>query len=457
MRARQTDLVSNVHKIPELKFEEQSLSSYSGLIVFQQLFLVLGLRDRLRNCFRHLPGASGYGHWRIFMMLLVHLLLGFRRLRDRDYYFDDPMVLRMMGLRRLPDVATLSRRLKESDENSVHEVQGLNVELVTDRLEVERFSRITLDFDGSVNGTNRHAQGSAVGFNKKKKGQRSYYPLYCTVAQTGQFLDMYHRPGNVHDSNGAKDFIDDCVTKAQMANPQVIEARLDSAFFSDEIVQKLAGKAVEFTMSVPFRRFPELKAMMEQRRRWRKLGGAFSYWETHWRPDKWPTKFRFLFLRQKIQKQRKGPLQLDLFEPISYDYDYKVIITNKTSSAKKVLMFHNGRGSQEGIFAEGKTHAALDYIPSRRLYGNQLFNWAAILAHNLGRELQMRTKPKSRGTTEKRSPKWIFQSLGTIQKQIIQRAGKLTNPNRKLTLTLSANKKVKKEMLHYLHSLKLAA
>ena len=55
------------------------------------------------------------------------------------------------------------------------------------------------------------AEGTAVGFNKKKKGARSYYPLFCTVAQTGQVLDLLHRPGNVHDSNGAEAFILQCV------------------------------------------------------------------------------------------------------------------------------------------------------------------------------------------------------------------------------------------------------
>ena len=60
---------------------------------------------------------------------------------------------------------------------------------------------MTLDYDGSVLSTGRHAEGTAVGFNKKKKGARSYYPLFCTVAQTDQVLDVHHRPGNVHDSN----------------------------------------------------------------------------------------------------------------------------------------------------------------------------------------------------------------------------------------------------------------
>ena len=48
-----------------------------------------------------------------------------------------------------------------------------------ERLTVERFSTVTLDFDGSVLSTGRHAEGTAVGFNKKKKGARSYYPLFA--------------------------------------------------------------------------------------------------------------------------------------------------------------------------------------------------------------------------------------------------------------------------------------
>ena len=70
--------------------------------------------------------------------------------------------------------------------------------VVIERLVGERLASVTLDFDGLVLSTGRHAEGPAVGFNKKKKGARSHYPLFCTVAQTDQVLDVYHRPGNVH-------------------------------------------------------------------------------------------------------------------------------------------------------------------------------------------------------------------------------------------------------------------
>jgi hypothetical protein len=121
------------------------------------------------------------------------------------------------------------------------------------------------------------------------------------------------------------------------------------------------------------------------------------------------------------------------------------------------LAFHNGRGSQEGIFAELKSQAQMDYIPTRRQAGNQVYLLAAILAHNLSREMQMRANDPQRKTTEKRAPLWRFTQLGTMRRKLIQRAGRLTMPQRKITLTMSANPTVKTELLHYLNSLKQAA
>jgi len=120
------------------------------------------------------------------------------------YYQNDPMVRRLLGLERLPDVATVSRTLSGLDERNFSQLRQLNRQRVLDQISRLKLARITLDFDGSFLSTGRFAEGAAVGFNRKKKGQRSYYPLFCTVAQTGQVLDVWHRPGNVHDSNDAK-------------------------------------------------------------------------------------------------------------------------------------------------------------------------------------------------------------------------------------------------------------
>lgn len=402
--------------------------------------------------------SSAYKHGTILLLLTVHLILGYRRVRDVCYYQDDEMVKRTLELKRLPNISTISRTMKTCDEKCVTNIREISSDIVLDRCSTEKLNRITMDFDGTVQSTRRYAEGTAVGYNKNRKGSRSYYPLLCTISQTEQVLDVYHRPGNVHDSNGAKGFIKNCVDKIRIKIPDaIIESRLDSAFFSEEIIDQLNENNIEFTASVPFSRFSELKNMIEERKRWRWFNDDISFFEVDWKPKCWKTNYRFLLIRKLTKCHHKGVVQLDLFEPYHYEYEYQVIVTNKTIKAKKILNFHCGRGSQEGIIGELKSHCGLDYIPFRNKFANQLYLLSGIMAHNLNRELQMRAYAKEKNTTEKRSSLWIFKELNTIRKNIIQRAGRLTRPQGKLKLTMCANEKVQGEILHFYDMLAVSA
>ena len=456
MKYSKSQIMSRAYKIPDLKFEDQNLTSFAGLVIFQPLMLGLEIKNRLWHCFRHLNFSRIFGHHIITMLLIVHLLLGYRRLRDLSYYQDDPMVKRLLGLNQLPDASTVSRALSSLDGLSIERLRTLCRNLVIERLKKMAIYRITLDFDGSVFSTqSRTTEGTAVGYNRKRKGARSYYPLFCTLAQTGQVFDVYHRPGNVHDSHGAREFIVACIRALQQALPWVkIEVRMDSAFFSDAIVSILDEMDVEFTVSVPFERFVELKKQIQERSRWRTLDATWSFFECAWKPKKWKKTYRFLFIRQRCATIRKEPIQLDLFVPYEYGYEFKVIVTNKWASGKKVLMYHNGRAMQESVLGELKSQSQMDYIAVRGLLGNQLFMLAAILSHNLNRELQMTTRVPDRGTSEKRTPLWFFEELRSLRHRLIQRAGRFTNPQGNLTLTMSANESVKTGLLEFLEAAK---
>ncbi len=148
--------------------------------------------------------------------------------------------------------------------------------------------------------------------------------------------------------------------------------------------------------------------------------------------------------------QRKGPLQLDLFEPVEENYEYRAIITNKTNMVAHVVKFHEGRGSQEKIFGEAKSQAQMDYIPAKRRAANEAFLLASILTHNPTREMQMRSAERSRKSSPQRAAEWIFEGLGTIRRKIIQRAGRLTRPQGRLTLTLGDNQAVEEEIAYYM-------
>jgi hypothetical protein len=170
VKSSEAGIRSRVHSIPDLAFEDGRLTSYAGLVVFQKLFSELALRDRLRRSLAGCVDGGLYGLRTIFFVLVVHLLLGHRQLREMAYCKDDPIVLRVLGLRRLPDVATVSRTLSSATPRAEAQVAALTRELVLDGLEEHSSSRVTLDFDGMVISTRRGAEGTAVGFKHEAEG-----------------------------------------------------------------------------------------------------------------------------------------------------------------------------------------------------------------------------------------------------------------------------------------------
>ena len=230
---------------------------------------------------------------------------------------------------------------------------------------------------------------------------------------------------------------------------------MDSAFFSDAMIGSLESLGVEYAISVPFERFSQLKEKIEARKRWSAVVGGnrpSDGFEQNWKPMSWKKKSRFLFVRTANARQTKGALQLDLFEPRDFAYDYKCVVTNKRCSLRKAVRFLEGRGQQEGVFAELKSQGALAYVPCRRLAANQSYMLCAIMAHNLGRELQMRTWKADRSTNEKRSPLWVFEKIQTLRNTFICKAGRFTQPAGKPTLTLNANPIVEQSFQNYLNA-----
>ena len=125
-------------------------------------------------------------------------------------------------------------------------------------------------------------------------------------------------------------------------------------------------------------------------------------------------------------------------------------MTNKQVAASAVIDFHHGRGSQEGIFAEGKSHCHMEYVPVRSWHGNQAYCLAALMAHNLTRELQMAAEDRQHRTTPKRRPLWNFETVGTFRGRLLRRAGRLIRPAGRLTLVVSGVKAARETLEKYL-------
>jgi len=143
VKSSKAQIQAKFHKIPVMRFEDQKLTSFSGLLVFQLLFNRLNFKHRLKQCFAHLKVTPIFGRHLVVLLLIIHLLIGYRRLREVDYYRDDPIVTRLMGLRKLPDVSTISRALAQMDTQGVENVRRLSRGLVIEALQRENLPRLT--------------------------------------------------------------------------------------------------------------------------------------------------------------------------------------------------------------------------------------------------------------------------------------------------------------------------
>lgn len=420
-------------------------------MILEAMLRRLGFNDRLRAVAAHLRSRGSYTSSRILLTLIVHLFLGWRRLRDLDYYRDDPLAVRTVGVERLPDVSTVSRRLGAFDERSVDALRKVLRDLVGTRAIDASPRRLTIDFDGSVQSTRgRRIEGTAIGYNKIRRGAHSYYPLIATVAQTSQAFDVLHRPGNCHDSRSALEFVKSCTENIRgMGFKGVLEARFDAAHYSDAMCSWMEENGIEFSISVPFERVPEIRDRIRSAASedWTRIDDDHACLSFSWSISaKSKHRFACFAYRQVKRCPDKGPIQLDLFEPRSANYEYKVIITNKKLDGRGLLEFHNGRGSQESIFSELKPQFGMNYVPSRRLVGNQIYLICGLVAHALTREMQMQAQPRrSPRNTARRACLWAVKHADTLRRSIIQRAARLTRPAGRNVVTMAKEPTVERE------------
>ena len=73
MKHSKSEVHGKARALPEVRFEDQQLTSFAGLVVFQALLERLALKARLRGCFEHLKVSPIFGHASIVMLLVVQL------------------------------------------------------------------------------------------------------------------------------------------------------------------------------------------------------------------------------------------------------------------------------------------------------------------------------------------------------------------------------------------------
>jgi hypothetical protein len=442
MRYKKRALVARRNKLLPVKFVKQDMTTYSGLVLIDHFLRLYGIHRRIKKSFKTYHFDGDYGIGDILFVVLIMVLLGAERFRHLDHLNTDPLFFRVVGLSRIPHRTKISTALKQFTSDSLKALSELNSELVIERLASLGLVEITIDLDGTVISTKGNPSWAFKGYNPIKRGAKSYFPLTAHIAETGHFLHITNRPGNVHDSNRALQVI----KTVQRKMPQFsLRFRADSAFCVPQVLNHLLYKDIPFAIKAPFWKLLSLKQAAQKRKRWFRINDTWSYFWVDDPIESLQYAHHGLVLRKKLREPRK-PFQLELFTPNNGVYEYSAVLTHsKEWDPEDLLLFVAGRSAQENSIGDLKSGFAFDSIPTRTYQANSAYMQISQMAYNLSISMQQDMGLSTKqARNRKKTRMYRIMEWRTFRFLILNKAGRIAWEDGKKVLKMTYNKASKK-------------
>ena len=421
-------------------FSDERISAHGGLELFRRYLAAIDFPGRLRRCFRDTALDSDFSAVRMAMLLIGLLVIGGLRVTHLAFVGTDPILLRFAGLHLVPADRTVVRWLKAFTPPLLERLSALIRDLVYEQIERCRLARLTIDLDGTVLRTGAKVDGAERGFNPHHPKDPSYYPLTAHLAQLGQILRLWNRPGNVHDSHNAAGFLRGLFAdlRSRFGHRLPVELRMDGAFFHPEIFAFLDEEALEYAIKVPMWKWLGLLPVIAGRRRWERVDAYLEGFATTLRIERWGRSERVVVYRKRVSHESRKNFQLDLFSPDDGHFEYSALATNKTLGISALWHFMAGRGAHEKTLAELKSQVAFEAIPTNDRYANVAWQLLSALTLNLVRGFQIDTGAARRPRTLKRTFAYVLQSLSTLRFELIHQPLRLARPSGRTQLRFAA-------------------
>jgi hypothetical protein len=352
------------------------LTQFGGVALLHAFFQRLGFRGQLARCARFSQRNNDYSVSEMIECVLYPLILGLGRVETTEPLRHNGVFQYLAGLPGYPEATTLRRFLERFAALARDRFVALH-----DRWRREMLSRPTpqrtgiLDLDTTVLTVYGRQERSAVGFNPKKRGRRSYLPLLCFEGQTGDVLCGSYHPGNTHPASVVQPLLEEAFAKLP-ARVREVRIRADGAFFDHELVEFIEEKRAFYAIVA------RLTKPLENRLgglRYRHLSPGVWGAELQYCPHGWKWPRRFVVIRRPVPEEPSA--QLHLFQ--MGGYSYQVLVTNLALRPLNLWRFYNHRATAELIIRELKDAYALGKIPTQDFLANELFFQIALLAYNL--------------------------------------------------------------------------
>jgi hypothetical protein len=329
----------------EVAYTSKPVSGWGGLISIGQFFAATGVRGWLARALpdgrvsnNQVPVAD------MIMQLFATVLTGGRRFDHVERVREDQVVRRALQAARFGSASSLTRYLGNFFPSQSEHLHTTLSALVFDLLGGVTTSDV-LDLDSTVFTRYGDQEGSAKGYNPRRRGARSHHPLLAMFAKSKTIAHAWLRDGSASPHRGCGEFMLELLSRLPAAF-RIEAVRADSGFYSKTFMTLLEDHGIPYAiaakMSAPFLKWCASRAD------WQRLSADIEITEATYTSPKWRRSRRVIIVREVVRRVSSGVL----FNII--DYEYRAIVTSLTDDPAMIVAFYRKRGDCENRIKELK-------------------------------------------------------------------------------------------------------
>lgn len=406
----------------KIAFTEKNLTRNAGLVHFGKFIEKLKIREILMSQISISRASNAlYQVADAVIMLMLGVIAGAKHMSHMAILRTDDVIRSIFDWKDFPDDSTMGRIFRLFSHASCQELSDAE-EIVRRKVWKKKwFSRVTLDFDSEVDGVYGAQEGAETGYNPKKRGQKSYHPLLCFLAETRECLHSWFRCGSAYSANGIVDFAMECFARLPKKIFKVF-VRADSAFFNGAFLDMLEGRGAQYLIKVKMRNLETILSRPLQKWTIVKQMPGYEFTEFMYQCSSWAKLRRFVAVRKLVKVETEGVLFPENV------YKYFCYVTNENLTPWQAHKLYGQRADSENWIEWCKNQMAAGSILTRDFWANSAIFQTCILGYNLMAWL-MWLKQDSK----------ISEEPNTIRFRLIHVPGRLLASGRQLILKLSKN------------------
>lgn len=353
-------------------FTDKPVTPWGGLRLVQELLLRMRLREVLGSSGLPQPGSNrGYDPAAMMESFLVCVWIGGVRFSHTAIVRFDEALRQMFGWKQVASVSTFTRFFRRFNREEVDRVFGHLGRWFWGQIAPRT---LTLDLDSSVITRFGKQEGTAIGYNPKRRGHPSHQPLFAFVADLRMVLHSWLRPGDVGNGNGSCVFLEEALTL--LGNQHKVGlVRADAGFYDGKFLDLLESKTIPYV--VICRKTPMLKRAFEGLKQWLAVDKNVAVAEFNYQCQGWAKGRRCVVVRQRLA-EKPGDWLLE-----TPAYSYRVMVTDLSLAPAEVWRLYNGRCDSENRIAELKHDFGINGFCLDDFYGTEAAFRGVMLAYNI--------------------------------------------------------------------------